>query len=374
MFQCNPDLSLDINFTQFVGYHCTVNVRPWHEGISWSSFSDGQFTEYNFAEELPVPFGIICNERNAKDWLKTIPAEIRTALLPFEQKYKNISYSALWVISRDRYAYDFFLNQPLLFWLLLSHAKKKCWDKTKIFQLSPQRRIKILVECGLPANRPTLNFLSKLSFRSYGSHQYKLLVSILNNPESVKLNHRQSINEGLIDFISNFSWLLTSRLVTNNNEDLNWNSLKNTINDTVRIAGILGIEDIIRRIGNCRNFIEVHKLHDRLTDRLNVLEVNNMPDIAYPDPPIRGTRIVIPIKCIKELALEGRSQKHCVLSYHDRIMEGEYYVYKVLYPERATIGIRNQSKNSWGIDQIKLKCNKRPSFKTIETMNNWLLS
>ncbi|RJX17073.1 MAG: hypothetical protein C4575_14155 [Desulforudis sp.] len=372
MFICRSDLSLDINFSHLLGYPCSINIRPWNEGISWSSYSEGTQTEYKFIEQLPVPFLLIRNEKGAAPWLNTIPKQIQSTLARYEQTYKNISFPTLWLISRNKYAYEYFLNQPKILWLILETAKQNHWNESLVFQLFSQKRKYILAACNLPPRKSTLNLISKLSFRFYGTKQYRTLIHVLSNSEYVKLSHMSTIDDHVLEFTTKFPELLKSRLLSHIRENWNWPELRKTVIDIKRMACMLNIDDVFQRIGRCRDLAEVRRLHDHLTEIINAQELKSLPDIPYPAPPLDGTQLIAPITCMRELAIEAKEQRHCVLSYHERILCKQYYVYKILSPERATLGIRITSDKHWTIDQLKLKCNQSPSVLTQQTAYKWL--
>ncbi|MDQ6955264.1 MAG: PcfJ domain-containing protein [Mariprofundaceae bacterium] len=89
----------------------------------------------------------------------------------------------------------------------------------------------------------------------------------------------------------------------------------------------------------------------------------------FPKAPIPGTESIQPIQSYRQLVAEGRRQQHCVLSYHTRIMSGNYAVYRMLEPERATIG----SYGCYILDQVKLHRNRTPSAETRELIRQWLM-
>jgi len=77
----------------------------------------------------------------------------------------------------------------------------------------------------------------------------------------------------------------------------------------------------------------------------------------------------------QQLQQEGRRQQHCVAAYHQDIVKGAYFVYRVLKPERATVGIKIKyaadSKVTLQIDQLRGNRNNRVSPATKEAVLNW---
>ena len=68
--------------------------------------------------------------------------------------------------------------------------------------------------------------------------------------------------------------------------------------------------------------------------------------------PLQGTLTIEPIISGADLLKEGLAMSHCVASRYGAILEGNYFVYRVTDPIRATLGLR-QSNGCWVVDQIK---------------------
>jgi hypothetical protein len=366
-----PDCSLTIDFTEVLGYQCSASIRPWNEGISWASTTESGTILHEYDEEFPVPFALLKTDKRAKPWVESIPREVQALLEEYEEKYWGVLYSTLWFISRDNHAYEYFLNQPRLAWFLLRHAKLNNWHELYIFYLFTQKRKTVLEACCIPSKKSCLSYISKLNFQSFGRSELDLICNTLITSEHIKYFHVKTIDENIIRFVDFFPELSSSRFLKQYNGQWDLMSLRQTIVDIKRIAGSIGIENINRRLCNCRDLDSISKLHDRLSDKMNKQEVKSVSDIYYPQPPIRGSDEIIPISCLKELIIEGQEQRHCVKSYHETILNGEYYVYRVIRPERATLGLTKTNSGNWQIDQIALKNNKTPLDDTYESIKLW---
>lgn len=366
---CAPDCSLTIDFTPALGYKCSATIRPWHEGISWASTTENGTILHEYDEEFPVPFALLKNDNKAKPWVESIPREVRTSLEEYDARYWGVLYSTLWFTSRDSHAYEFFLNQPRLSWFLLRKAKLNEWHELYVFYLFRQKRRKILASCSIPSTKSCLNYMSKLNFQSFGRSKFDLISNTLISSEHTKYSQLETIDEKVIRFIDIFPELSSSRFIKRYKEQWNLMSLRQTIFDIKRMAGLIGIENITKRLRNCRDLDSIRRLHDRLSGKMNKKEVESVPDIDYPQPPIKGSAEIIPIGNLKELVIEGQGQRHCVRSYHEKIVSMEYYVYRVLAPERATLGICKSITGKWHVDQVVLRNNRVPSSCTIELVN-----
>jgi hypothetical protein len=60
-----------------------------------------------------------------------------------------------------------------------------------------------------------------------------------------------------------------------------------------------------------------------------------------------------------------------VFIYHDMIVSGDYYVYRVLKPQRATLGV-DRAGNKLMFDQLELSHNRPVSAGCERTIQQWL--
>ena len=86
---------------------------------------------------------------------------------------------------------------------------------------------------------------------------------------------------------------------------------------------------------------------------------------------LAGTDTIIPLTTERELLHEGSLQNNCVGSYGDVVSEGRTYIYRVLYPERATLSVAFRHGN-WELDEIKGPSNCSVSRATRRHVLRWL--
>jgi hypothetical protein len=90
-----------------------------------------------------------------------------------------------------------------------------------------------------------------------------------------------------------------------------------------------------------------------------------------PISPIPSTSNIRSIKFKKDLVLEGAQMGHCVASYYPEVIKGAYFVYRILTPQIATLGMIYRN-GKLTIDQIKLQDNQAPSKSTVFAVQQWL--
>ncbi len=103
--------------------------------------------------------------------------------------------------------------------------------------------------------------------------------------------------------------MIRSKLFRTERPDWAWNALTKIFEDTLLLANQLRT-DIYGRVQKCRRLEELLNLHNELTKAVNNIDLLLMPEIKFQKPPIKGTKNIIPIKNLYELASEGQKQKH----------------------------------------------------------------
>jgi len=113
------------------------------------------------------------------------------------------------------------------------------------------------------------------------------------------------------------------------------------------------------------------EIHDELDYKMRKFAYHKT-SLTFPAPPIKGTTAIIPLTNAGEIIKEGYQQKNCAADYLNQIIKHkDYYLYKVLSPERCTLSlIKNDGK--WEQDQIKKSCNQETSKDTKAYVESWL--
>jgi hypothetical protein len=114
-------------------------------------------------------------------------------------------------------------------------------------------------------------------------------------------------------------------------------------------------------------------IHDGVSVEFQKLETLRKSLGPLPRPPLLGIKDqIVPICTKTELLAEGRMQKNCVASHAERVIAGEYYIYRVLHPSRATLSVSLQSDGNWQISELELSCNRPVNGATRAFVNQWL--
>lgn len=146
---------------------------------------------------------------------------------------------------------------------------------------------------------------------------------------------------------------------------------KQLLRDTLRLGALLRIGNAHTHARKCDNMQALLRLHDTWVHRAMLLRVD-FDSAPFPSPPLRGTKDIIPLCNIAELSTEGTAMHHCVASYAPAIRAGNTYIYRIVFPERATLEVRKNYAGIWKLQQIKGPYNGNISRDSIKAVEHWL--
>lgn len=89
-------------------------------------------------------------------------------------------------------------------------------------------------------------------------------------------------------------------------------------------------------------------------------------------PPVPPVRAIEPLTSVEALEEEGRAQDNCVAAYAKRIAQGSTYIYRVLWPERATLSLVRDEAGNWARGELEIRGNVPASPKTARFVDEWL--
>jgi len=362
---------LTIDFKALFGYPSYLKIKHWKEGVDWVLFVEKEVPEVReYLKEAAVPIEYVAVHPDCKDWYQSIPEEVREKLTC----YPEMGFTLLYHVNHYQAAYELFVSNPNLLWLLLRYAKAGNWTEEQVVHLLNGKRTRILEACELPATKSAVKILYKLDFDQYCIKKFCKIQEGLSLSEYAKLNHHQSVGFDLFCVLIRFPYLIGTPLMLTYNIDIWSANDEMTLVDIDLVAIRLDQQEGVRiRLKQCKSMQEARHLHDRLVVVLNKKEISGLPNDNFPIPPIEGNKTIIPITGTQNLAREGQEQHHCVRGYAQKVVEGSYYVYKVVIPERATLGLQLHKNSPPTVDQLLLNCNQSVSKETRSHIDKWLL-
>lgn len=363
--------TLCIDFLELFGYPSFLKINNWHQGIDWCLFVVNEVPESReYLVEAPYPLESLAANPKYQEWYKCIPENIRHQL----KRYPEMGFSLLYHINHYQAAYDLFISSPTLLWFFLRTAKSEKWTENKVISLLNGKRTNILAACGLPASNAALKLMNNFDFDVFCIKKFWKIKEAYELGYYAKLNHHKKIDFTLFSVLIRFPELIGSSLMNHYSTNTWKANVDLLLQDIKLISAQLDEQELgTIRLRQCKNLYEANLLHDRLIIKLNKRSIDYLPENNFSLPPFLGTEHIIPITGSKELAIEGLTQHHCVRSYENKILDGNYYVYRILQPERATLGIRLNKKMPPTINQLFLSWNKPVSRKTRTSIDSWLL-
>lgn len=371
MITCTDQHELIVHWVTGPGFQVQLRLQPWSRGMDAVSRVNGEQEGHDPLDDLGIPLAMVMREPAARPWVQQLPAAILPALLQFETRYPGKTYPLLWYGCRYGWVIDLLLSEPLVLALLLHCAQRERWRPAQIHALGQSKRTAILAACGFPGHSRVRNLLRKLHLERLGAAEYHCLTQALGLPESAQLSHLPYLDLPLLQALVSDPRIAHSRWLRSYHAGWDWPLWRAIVPDLRAMGSQLGLADLEQRLARCPHLPALQRLHDRLALQLNAKEPLSTTGAWFPPPPVMGNSTIVPILHAGQLQLEGRSQRHCVASYGPRIRGGRYYVYRVLAPERATLGLYRQGA-TWQMDQLRLQHNQSPAAATLAAVAAWL--
>lgn len=300
-------------------------------------------------------------------------------------------------------------EQPLLLLLLQYYAEKQKWSFAKrreACQLDSAGAILQAVE--LPISK-TIRWLCRSSTKIESSVElvhyapseltalYQCLhQSYLDPIDKHYLPDELSVLVNLARLLSNHPELATARFIRRSKHHNVCFDLANfKIRQIKQRAQCLEIRDIHKKLLRCRHLTDLsglqHRLDNQLSDQLLVaLQTVDWNDLAavyecaevylseselgdlechwyerYPVLPWAAYEHIVQLTDYPMLFMEAHQQHHCALTYRHELESQHYAMFKVLHPERATLGLKWQPKKQrFVIDELVAHNNQAVSNAT----------
>ncbi|NLN92287.1 MAG: hypothetical protein GX130_03125 [Candidatus Hydrogenedens sp.] len=310
-----------------------------------------------------------------EQWSLAIPEDIRTLVAGFQQR----QWHMLSFLARcGSEARELTENNPALAFALASNwvfhkpAVQRPLRAARNLLRKKQRHI--LAWLGFPATEATRRILAKIIPESITILQLLYLRDALEEPGMMKrLGHLPALNGGMLRLLTD------RRLAPHSSHHLLLNTLRMPMEirhhaTAYLLTDCLAMYELLYPEENAfpqlNSHEEVQGYHDVLMRELHHYQMDESS--PFPPPPLPGTDTIVPVCSAEELAEEGRIQNHCVATYLPRIVaQKNFYVYKVLAPERATLAIEKR-RGLWKLKEVKLANNRSVSLETQRAVQSWI--
>lgn len=286
-----------------------------------------------------------------RPFIEQIPADIRTLIAP--HRYR--AWHLLTLFARCPGAVELYRANPALafalsgHWLYREHRVSNPLRAARGLVRRKQREI--LAWMGFPGTKSVQRIFKKIAVAELHPAALRDMKAALRDPERHKvLSHLPVITPEVLSLVNDKADFerLSMRFFMEMLEDVaEAKGIRRILRDTMRMDQQRGGGYVPNSIRSIRRLREVH---DDLARPLRGAILAR--DREFPKPPYAGTAYLLPMTTMHELIREGNEMRHCVASYGDMISEGKYYVYRVLKPVRATLGIVWR-RGRWRIDELQ---------------------
>ncbi|MFV0576459.1 MAG: PcfJ domain-containing protein [Vibrio sp.] len=361
--------------TKSFGWDYDVVVHSWNEKLNgYRRFDSGK------QEPLEGGLGIDVSHIRRGDggemWVKTIPEYLINAT----ENFPEVQYQMLWLAANSQDALDILHSRPIILALLCGHYAV---DNEAVLRILAKGQRHCLSAIGLDGSKAALKFIDKLELYYVRDNELDYVREKLRVPrcQFKNFNHYQTImfTDLLLDHRYPF---LTGTRFAQSLASSSWNEYKHAsvfIRDTIFLGEWIGDNNVIKRIGRLENLEQLKQLHDqwnaiRREEFENLRKAQRLgKDISY-KLHLEERSNILQIKSYHALIKEAEELSHCVEIYHSKIMIDRYVVFKMVEPERVTIGITiNHNLNfPYSIDQIMGYKNRLAKKSTLEAVYQWL--
>lgn len=361
--------ALKIDMSAVFGYPLSIAFTAWKQGVSWINHINQQTFLNDYHEESGLSFEFLLHQPESLAWQRAFPPKILEAVLAFEKQFSKHTFSCLWFVSRSEAAQQLLLSDPILMWLILDHAKTNRLPPDKVWPLFSVKRTELLKLVELPPTKATLKLVSKYQLSEFGVHDITLIRQISDAFSPRQLGRLKQLTRELAIWLVEQPASIDYRFIEKIG-DTDIRSLRITLRDTLGIGRQLNQPNIQQRVNNCETIAELNVIHDQLVTLINQHLKQKNTNVTYRTAPLASSDTIQHIESFAELVNEGATMAHCIGGYHARIMQGNYFAFRVLAPERATLGMHYVG-DKLKIDQLRLKRNGRPSKETEDAVYWW---
>lgn len=329
-------------------------------------------------EQLTLTLGInVCTDyamerKRAFDSFRfSFPKDIASAV----EDFPAAQWSILHLLKDDPQTMDLFTTNPAIAFLLAQHFTGQIRGRSDLPRFSHLKQRVLAYHFGFPATDAVVNILKKVPAESVNSRRLGQLRAALSNSESQKiLSHLDVINAGVIELAGDPElWHQSSpRLLREVSEH---RAEKYRADTAESLHQILIMQQTVRpgRSSIFQSRDQLQRVHDELTIEFSRRAPEKVKNCVFPRPPLPGVaNCIVPLRTPADLIEEGNVQSNCVASYAKRVEGGDIFIYRVLYPERATLSIVRGDNGAWECGELKAARNIAVSAATERAVEAWL--
>lgn len=396
-------------------------IAPWAKGLQLfyrnaDDDSDWQPLVHEDPDIILISEDAAINQMQG--FLTPIPDIVQKQIMPFTYR----QFTMLRWIAILKEAQPFFIQHPILFWLIVDLAYHEKWNTETMRQhlnQPVQNLLELAVGC---SSRATQNLLKKIKLIKGDRFELELLRRVIRTaPVDQIYRHQKTVNALSLRIIERYPDLSQTGILRYLDVQIKDHSLPHALTQAEKAHRILErintihtlfeIKDKHHKASKCKNLDELHdyyiaamqriyydqeKLQKYLQHLLNTSvthedakdtstlsneNIHNIPsfiknmvpnpvsDLTFPEPHIRSSETIIAIRNAAELAEEECIMGNGVLSYLSKIIFGKYYIYRILAPSRETLILRVEETKPMAIIRKNIAPKKIITSKTLLPRN-----
>ncbi|WP_243439374.1 PcfJ domain-containing protein [Fundidesulfovibrio soli] len=388
-------------------------ILPWDAGLEIWLREKNEWTMQTVPPEVILVHASTRIRASAaiKEFVASLPLATREAVGRFSWR----QLALLSLSRRSARFLDLLWNCPPLAWMLADAFARGIIPNAEVMNLASCKRAEIVRRLTGRSVPGQLGLLGKVVIKDGSLSELEALKTAMSRDQVPwVLRHAQSVPLTNLEPLLSSGAFLASRFTRFEAEaQQSPHALRIAMalaRDCVAMAGELGIADGQRIVMQAGSVAALRKLHDAWQGRFlaeckhaegppgkrpplpvepvrapidgdrfqgrgpgpEAERIQPQPgpaEVHYPPPPFPGSDAIQPITSRAELRREGAEMRHCVGSYHSRVLSGECYIYRVLSPTRATLELRlGKTKR---IGQIKGYANRKVSDITRASIRAW---
>lgn len=250
-------------------------------------------------------------------------------------------------------------------------------DKRAVLRLLGAKRREIVERFGFPSTESAARVLDKIPPGSLTRVRLFFVRRTLRGKSAGRkaLLHLPRLNGGVIGVVTDER--LFSRVTFDFLSEVSMNPMDERVGRTAfRLTKVLEAVPG-ERAPLFRSLGQLNGMYDELQAAARVERplVKPKDDLAYvfPPPPVAPCDGIEAITTPADLAAEGAEMHHCARSYIEDVAIGRAYVYRMLWPERATIRIERAGRRGpWIPVEVQGRENKTIAPESHAVIEAWL--
>jgi hypothetical protein len=314
------------------------------------------------------------NHRVHTEYLRPIPQDILEAVLPFSERHWHL----LNLVGRCPGSTSLMASTPALamavssLWAFREKPPQRPLRAAR--SLMGKRQEAIAGWLGFPETRSTVKILRKLPPAQCSVYTLLALRNLFTTHPKI-LRHVSSLNETVIHLMAGERgrYRLSPGFLE---EIIDQQEMDDSDSDASTVQDILWMRERLGESGMIciRSRDQLDRLHDRCVERMGRPDLRRIDRLPFPEPPLPLSPDIElePLRTESALLEEGKVQRNCVGAYGSLVLRGGVYVYRMFWPERATLSVGLLESGKWGLREIKSIGNGSVSVATVSAVLEWI--